>query len=186
MSEEELREFLEYCDEMIDVCHIKGRRHWKAIRKEVEERLPVQDDIPEENSEKQVGVSEIDSDDEPERTTKMKKRIMYVEYKGDGLAGTARIGCVGYSKTGKSVYYDGRTLRSLKGGYKANYYDVKTGEAYWISGCKKRGEDTLYPGIVEIDEDVREEYWLDIRNQPENVQLNSFRTVGKYSKRRPR
>lgn len=55
---------------------------------------------------------------------------MYIEYKGDGLAGTARIGRVTFSKTGSTLYYDGKKLRSLKGGYKANYYDVETGENY--------------------------------------------------------
>jgi len=45
----------------------------------------------------------------------MKSRIVYVEYKGDGLAGTARIGRVTFSKTGKTVYYRGRELQTLGG-----------------------------------------------------------------------
>jgi len=57
---------------------------------------------------------------------------------------------------------------------------------YWISGCKKAGDDTLYPGIVEIDEDVREEYWLQIRNRPGCVEQTSTRSEGKYSKRKPK
>jgi hypothetical protein len=73
----------------------------------------------------------------------MKSRIMYIEYKGDGLAGSARIGRVEFSKTGTSIYYAGRTLQKLKGGYKANHFDVDTGERYWVSGCKKEGGDTL-------------------------------------------
>jgi hypothetical protein len=42
---------------------------------------------------------------------------------------------------------------------------VETGEDYWISGPKRRGGDALYGGSapIEIDEDVREEYWRDIR-----------------------
>ena len=93
-------------------------------------------------------------------------RIMYVEYKGNGLAGTAPIGRVTFSKTGSTLYYDGCEFRSLKGGYKANYYDVATGERFWISGCKRNGNDTLYPGDIEIDEDVREQYWTVIRKRP--------------------
>ena len=58
--------------------------------------------------------------------------------------------------------------------------------AVGVSGCKKRGDDTLYPGIIEIDEDVREEYWVKIRNQPDKVHLTSVRSEGKYSKRRPK
>ena len=91
----------------------------------------------------------------------MQNRIMYIENKsdGDGLIGRARIGRVSFLKTGKTIYYRGAKLQSLKGyGYKANYYDIDTGEYYWISGPKKNGQDTLYPDQVEIDEDVRVEY----------------------------
>lgn len=104
---------------------------------------------------------------------------MYIEYKGDSLAGHGRIGRVSYSKTGSTLYYDGKAFRSLKGGYKANYYDVATGEDYWISGCKKAGGDRLYPGDIEIDDDVREEYWLEIRKRPELVKQRRIRCTGK-------
>jgi len=77
-------------------------------------------------------------------------------------------------------------LQSLQGsGYKANYFNVESGMRYWISNCRKDGQDTLYPGIIEIDEDAREEYWLTIRNRPDMVKVSSFRSEGKYSKRRP-
>jgi len=111
--------------------------------------------------------------------------IMYIEEK-PGLAGHARIGRVRFSASRKTIYYAGRTLRSLKGsGYKANYFNVDSGLHYWISNCKKDGNDTLYPGIVEIDEDAREEYWTRIRQLPGNVQMTRFRSEGKYAKRRP-
>jgi hypothetical protein len=74
----------------------------------------------------------------------------------------------------------------LKGrGYKANFYNVESGLKYWISNCKKDGNDTLYPGVVEIDEDAREEYWTTIRKMPDNVHLTRIRSEGKYAKRRP-
>jgi len=114
----------------------------------------------------------------------MKSRIMYVEYKGDGLAGTAWITRISFSKTGKSVYFDGKTLGTLDGrGYKANYSDDATGERYWVSGPRSDGKDSLYPNVVEIDEDVREEYWLKIRKRPDLVAETSFRSGGKYTKR---
>jgi hypothetical protein len=98
----------------------------------------------------------------------MKSKIMYVEYKGDGLAGTAWITRVSFSKTGRSVYFDGRRLETLDGqGYKANYFDIATGERYWVSGPRRDGKDSLYPNTVEIDEDVRGEYWLKIRKRPD-------------------
>jgi hypothetical protein len=99
----------------------------------------------------------------------MKSRIMYIESKAGGLIGPARIGRVEFSKTGKTLYYRGKEFQSLKGrGFKANYYDVETGDEYWISGCKRDGSDRLYGENlpIEIDEDVRDEYWRTIRRQP--------------------
>jgi hypothetical protein len=100
----------------------------------------------------------------------MKPRIMYIESKAQGLNGPARIGKVTFSKTGKSLHYGQLTFQSLKGsGFKANYYDVATGEHYWISGPRKDGNDRLYASSipVEIDADVREEYWSAIRGRPD-------------------
>jgi hypothetical protein len=96
-------------------------------------------------------------------------RIMYIECKAGALAGEARIGRVTFSKTGRTLYYQGQKFQSLKGkGFKSNYYNVETGKDYWISGPKREGGDRLYGSIpVEIDEDVRTEYWEDIRRQPE-------------------
>ncbi|MDP3092524.1 MAG: hypothetical protein Q8N04_17760 [Nitrospira sp.] len=101
----------------------------------------------------------------------MKSRIMFIECKAGGLVGDARIGRVTFSKTGQSIYYNGKTFKTLKGnGFKANYFDEETGEEYWISGPKKNGQDRLYGERlpIEIDEDVREEYWTVIRAEPEN------------------
>jgi hypothetical protein len=110
----------------------------------------------------------------------MKTRMMYIENKAEGLSGPARIGRVAFSQTGKTLYYGGRQFQSLRGGYKANYFDVETGEEYWISGCKKRGGDRLYGGSVVIDEDVREEYWTTIRGMPEQAGKGTIRCIGKY------
>ena len=94
---------------------------------------------------------------------------MYIENKAGGLTGIARIGRVSFSKTGRTLYYGGKALQSLKGaGFKFNYYDVETGEEYWISGPRKDGSDRLYAehSPVEIDEDVRREYWTEVRTDP--------------------
>lgn len=113
-----------------------------------------------------------------------KTKIMYVEYKGDGLAGSASISRVTLSKTGRTIYYRGRTLQALNGsGYKTSHFDVETGERYWISGPRKDGFDPLYPTVVEIDEDAREEYWTTIRGLPKSVGLTSFRSNGKHPRR---
>ena len=114
-------------------------------------------------------------------------RIMYIESKPNGVNGEARIGRVTFSKSGRTVYYRDRTFRSLSGtGFKANYYDVNTHEEYWISGCKKRGGDRLYSGIVEIDEDVLEEYWAQIRSMPERKGEGIIRCTGKWGGKRGR
>ncbi len=98
---------------------------------------------------------------------------MYIENKSgeNDLIGDARIGRVTFSKTGKSIHYNGKTFQTLSGrGFNANYFDVETGEQYWISGCKKDGSDRLYGERlpIHIDEDARKEYWTEIRNLPSN------------------
>ncbi len=100
----------------------------------------------------------------------MKARIMYIESKADGLTGPARIGRVSFSKTGRTIYYQGDAFRRFRG-FKANYYKVGTGEEYWISGPKKNGSDRLYSEAVpvEVDEDAREEYWTTIRGLPDRA-----------------
>jgi hypothetical protein len=111
----------------------------------------------------------------------MKTRIMYIESKPDGVSGPGRIGRVTFSKSGKSLYYQGRRYEVKKsGGFKTNYFDSENREEVWISGCKKKGGDRLYPGSIEIDEDVREEYWTEIRNMPEEKKRKKIRCPGKY------
>lgn len=99
----------------------------------------------------------------------MNSRIMYIESKAGGLVGPARIGRVTFSQSGATLYYAGKSLQSLKGsGFKANYFDVETGEHYWISGPRKDGQDGLYATNVSpaVDADVHDEYWSTIRGLP--------------------
>jgi hypothetical protein len=112
-------------------------------------------------------------------------RIMYVEGKGEGLNGRARIGRVTFSRTGATLYYKGREFGRLGGnGFKANYFCIETGEQYWISGPRRDGTDRLYKSDwpVEIDEDVREEYWTGIRKRPE---LKDRKTASLSTTKRP-
>ena len=106
---------------------------------------------------------------------------MWIEYKGDGIVGPARIGWVKISDKGKRVDYENQSFRSLRGqGFKSNYYYSVTHEEYWISGCHRDGRDALYSTNVEIDYDALEEYWVNIRKQPENKKITSFRAPSKY------
>lgn len=102
-------------------------------------------------------------------------RIMYIECKSGGLEGPARIGRVSYSKSGRTARYAGQRYIPIKG-FKANYLNPETGDEYWISGPKKGGGDRLYgTGRVEIDEDVRDEYWSKIRGMPERAGQTDYR-----------
>jgi hypothetical protein len=106
---------------------------------------------------------------------------MYIEDKSHGIVGPARIGWVTFSKSGQSIDYRGRRFARIKGGgLKSNYRDVVSGEEYWISGCKKDGNDALYSTSIEIDEDAREEYWVRLRRMPENINRSTLPRKGKY------
>ncbi len=111
-----------------------------------------------------------------------KTRIMYIEDKGDEPTGPARIGRVAFNRTGRTLTYAGRTFRRDPEGYKHNHKQVGTGRLFWISGPKKKGGDRLYGSQpVEIDEDVREEYWTEIRGEPERKHESRVRDMGKYA-----
>ncbi len=91
---------------------------------------------------------------------------MYIESKAEGLNGPARIGRVTFNRTGRTLYYKGKSFQSMKGrGFKANYRETAS------SGPRRDGLDRLYGKsalVVEIDEDVREEYWTEIRKKPKD------------------
>ena len=110
-----------------------------------------------------------------------KTRIMYIEFKGNnGIVGDARIGRVSILNKGKTLIYGKQRFQSLRGrGFKSNYYDVETQDYYWISGCRKDGRDALYNNRVEIDEDVMEEYWTEIRRRQANKHVNGIRALRK-------
>jgi hypothetical protein len=98
-----------------------------------------------------------------------KTRIMYIESKAEGLNGPARIGRVSFSKTGLRVRYRDKEFFRIQG-FKSNYREVSSRDEYWISGPRRDGSDRLYVSNtpVEIDADVREEYWTAIRKKPEH------------------
>jgi len=114
-----------------------------------------------------------------------REQIMYIEDKcGDDIIGYGRIGRVSFSKTGKTIRYGELEFQSLKGsGYKANYFETSSGGWYWISGCRKDGNDALYADLIEIDEDVQKEYWRDIRQMPQSIGQLKFRSPGKHNER---
>jgi hypothetical protein len=76
--------------------------------------------------------------------------LKYVELKSDrNDAGPAWIGRVTLSKTGRTVYFNGKALKRGNG-VGANHFDLETGEWYWISGVKKRGSNRHWAGSGKI------------------------------------
>ena len=88
----------------------------------------------------------------------MRENLLYVELKtGYSHDGPAWISVASTSKSGATIYSNGKAFKSLKGsGISANYYDLETGEEYWISGIKKNALDRHRNGggIVKIDRDA--------------------------------
>lgn len=93
--------------------------------------------------------------------------IRYIELKsGFGDSGPAWIGRVQLSRTRSTVYFNGRALkRAIGGGVSGNYFDMETGDEYWVSGVKKNGQDRHWAGSgrVLVEAAVLPEY-LALRN----------------------
>lgn len=95
----------------------------------------------------------------------MSPELIYIELKsGFSDDGPAWIGKGLFTRTRRTLYFDGKTFKK-KPGDGANYVNVKTGEGYWVSGVRKNGQDRNATGSGEIavDEAVLKEY-LQIRN----------------------
>ena len=97
--------------------------------------------------------------------TQAMKSLRYIELKsGHSDNGPAWIGYVSLSKTGRTVYFNGRGLMKLKGQRRGesggNYVDMETGESFWVSGVKKNGEDRHWAGagIVLVEAAAVSEY----------------------------
>ncbi len=107
----------------------------------------------------------------------MKTEILYVELiQQYDHQGPAWIGYGQFSKSGRTVYFNGKVFgrgRSPIG----NHFDIESGEEYWISGIKKNGEDRhrFGSGKIFIDKSIIEDY-LEITGET-NLQKNKFVVV---------
>jgi hypothetical protein len=97
----------------------------------------------------------------------MQSRLVYVELKsGYSDDGPAWIGYAAFSKSGRTIYFNGQALkRSARG---ENHYNLETGDKYWVSGIKKEGSNRHWAGHgkIMIDKDAVTEY-LEFRNLTE-------------------
>lgn len=108
----------------------------------------------------------------------MKSEIVYVEIEtGSNHDGKAWIGKCFFSKSGKTIYFNGNIYQKGGRGGAGNHYDIDSGEGFWISGVKKNGTDRhkFGKGIIEIDQSIVEEY-LKIINETE-LPKNKFKIV---------
>ena len=90
--------------------------------------------------------------------------LKYIEQKsGHADDGPAWIARVILSKSGRTVYFNGKALKRLSGGGVAgNHFDIDTGDEYWISGVKKRGVNRhcAGSGAIMIEASALNEYLL--------------------------
>ena len=98
-----------------------------------------------------------------------KSEIVYIAALGAANSETlwARISRVTFSKTGRTLYFEGRELVGGAG----DYGDPQTRERFHVRRARADGLDRSEGRKrgsfrVEIDDDVREEYWRDIRKEP--------------------
>jgi len=92
----------------------------------------------------------------------MEPEIKYIELKsGQGDCGPAWIARVQKSKSGRTIYFNGRALKSCGGrGIGGNYFDTATGSEYWVSGVKKRGWNRHWAGGGKIKIEKSLVKWL--------------------------
>ena len=92
----------------------------------------------------------------------MKTEIKYIELKsGFSDDGSAWIGLVTFSKSGKTLYFNNKAFQSLKGsGITGNYFDVESGDEYWISSVKKDLSDRhrFGGGKIYVERQILTEY----------------------------
>jgi hypothetical protein len=101
---------------------------------------------------------------------------MYVELKtGYSDDGPAWIGKASFSKTGRTIYFNGQAFQGGRIG--GNHHEVGSRDTYWISGVKKDGSDRHWAGFggIRIDKAVIAEY-LAIVNKNE-LPKNKFEIV---------
>src|SRR5262245_2793348 len=87
--------------------------------------------------------------------------LRYIELKtGFNDNGPAWIGRVQISRSGRTVYFNGRAFKRTTRGVSGNYYDIESGEEYWISDVKRRGQDRHWAGTgkVTVEASVVDEY----------------------------
>ncbi len=79
----------------------------------------------------------------------MKKLTYIEECSGYNHDGPAWISNIEFSRTGSSAYFNGMSLKK-SAGVVGNFFDIETGDEYWISGVKKSSKDRHWAGTGKI------------------------------------
>ena len=121
----------------------------------------------------------------------MKSEIKYIELKsGFSDNGPAWIGLVSFSKSRKTIYFNGKAFQTLNGnGIAGNYFEIETGDEYWISGVKKNQQDRhIYGnGKIKVEKRILTEYLKSINIEILNlkfyeiVELNEEIPIAKFN-----
>ena len=76
--------------------------------------------------------------------------LKYIELKtGFSDNGPAWIARVKVSKSGRTIYFNGRALKQRSSG-PGNFIDLETHECFWVSGVKRDGTDRHWAGSGRI------------------------------------
>ena len=113
----------------------------------------------------------------------MNKDLYYIEkMNGTNHDGPAWIGFIKKSKTGKTIYFNNKAFKKTGRG---EYYDIETGDCYWISRIKKDGSDRHWAGhgIIMIDSKAVDIY-KDFRNLTE-LKKSAYQIVDIIETRTP-
>ena len=90
----------------------------------------------------------------------MATELVYVELKsGYSDNGPAWIGMGIFNRSWKTCYFNGRIFKK-EHSMGSNFFDLQSGEDFWISGLKKRGSNRHWAGSgkIQIDKNVVNEY----------------------------
>jgi len=113
--------------------------------------------------------------------------LKYIELKtGYADNGPAWVARVTLSKSGRTVYVNGKALkRSAGGGISGNHYDIESGEEYWVSGVKRRGVNrhSAGSGIIFIEASAVAEYLQLIGKR--QLDLSRFQVVADLRETNP-
>ena len=91
----------------------------------------------------------------------MRTEIKYIELKSRGHSGPAWIGLVSYSKSGRTIYFNGKAFQRIGADrIWGNFYDIESMEEYWISGVKKDMTDRhqFGTGKIIVEERIVKDY----------------------------